>query len=58
VLGHHRAVQAEEHGVERQRGAQVLDEHGRDPLEGVLGDVARGRRRGPGQRKERRDRWA
>ena len=41
VLGDHCAVQTEEDSVDRERGAQVLDEHPCDALERVFGYIAR-----------------
>ena len=40
MLGDHGAVQVEEQGVERAGGGEVGQQHGREPLERVLGDRA------------------
>ena len=47
MLGHRRAMQVEIDAVEMAGGRDILQQHRRDALEGVLGDMRRRGRRAP-----------
>ena len=53
VLGDHCTVQIEVHGVESGAGAQILQQHRNNAFVRVARDVRRGRRRTPGERRNR-----